>query len=66
MSSNVALIWGRRLFKLRQYFRLDFSFSRVFITLLAQFPFFFSKSKQKKANGQQMHVGTGREEVAEP
>ena len=64
MSSNVALIRRRRLFKLRQYFRLNFYFSPVFINLPAQFPFFFFKNK-KKANGQQMREGIGREEVAE-
>ena len=65
MSLNVALIRRRRLFKLRQYVRLNFYFSPVFINLPAQFPFFFSKNK-KKANGQQMHEGIGREEVAKP
>ena len=39
--------------------------SLAFINLPAQFPFFFSKN-EKKANGQQMHKGIGREEVAEP
>ena len=48
ISSNVALIRGQRLFKLRQYFRLNFSFSRVFITLPAQFPFSFFQKMNKK------------------
>ena len=48
MSSNVALIWRRRLFKLRQYFRLNFYFSPVFKNLPAQFSFFFSKIKKSK------------------
>ena len=48
MSSNVALIRRRRLFKLRQYFRLNFYFSPVFINLPAQFPFFFSQIKKRQ------------------